>query len=219
MRFFINNTRKLGFTQVKAMNFALNLSHNLIMDELKKIFDLKDVISIAIGTSIGGVISWLVTHFYWLKSKPLENISKQIQNMNQTMYTGLRQNFVYDKYPEFSAFTAFSPDVPLFDATNLDRPQLHWIRFQKIPTSGERVKFLMKVIDEGLNFENPEGAKVIDYKNHNLTLIDAGFGCIIGELQTEKNDKGMKTLTITLTDNPLNSKPNTYSATVTIFIQ
>lgn len=172
-------------------------------------FDLKDIVSIAIGTALGGVISWYVTHAYWRRSKVTESITKELRQLNQSIFSGLRSFVVIDRNPQyFSSDARVSDVVPLYDTSKPDFPQVEWCRIPAGVKAGSPIKVLFKIVDIGLNFENPQGARITDHKSRVIDVESAGFGCMFGTVHTDLDDTGKKIiLTVVLKDMPENHAP------------
>jgi hypothetical protein len=168
------------------------------------VFEIKDILSIAIGTALGGVISWYVTHLYWQKSKATESIAKELRQLNQSIFSGLRSFVVLDRNPQY--FNAGARDcevTPSYESSKFDFPQVEWCKVPSGAKAGNPIKLLLKIVDLGLNFENPQGATITDHKSHVLEVESAGFGCLFATLYTSLDEAGRKiTLNIRLEDTP-----------------
>ncbi|MGB4115402.1 MAG: hypothetical protein WBK51_02520 [Polaromonas sp.] len=172
--------------------------------------DIKDIISIALGTTFGGLISWWLSRYYWLKSKPLEamatnirDISIELRKLNISMFSALRTQMVFERNKQyFSADAQLMEILPQYESSKRDVPQIEWCRASSNIIAGTTFKILMKVVDLGLNFENPNGATITDHRGNLAPVEDAGFGCMFATINTTLVDQGKYYLTIKLVDVP-----------------
>jgi hypothetical protein len=190
--------------------------------------DVKDIISIALGTSFGGLISWWLSRHYWLKSKPLENMAKDIKGitielrqLNTSIFSGLRTVLVFDRNQQyFSADAQLMEISPAYESSKGDVPQIEWCRASSNIAAGTTFKILMKVVDLGMNFENPSGASIVDHRGNPVAVENAGFGCMFAAISTSTLDEGKQYFTVKLEDVPEGEKrANVSTQRISFFIR
>lgn len=145
--------------------------------------DKWDLLLVIFGGVISLAGSLLVTHLYYRKSKPVER-------MLQSITENLRRTLVRSRFPEFfeskdanilfdRGFQSSRPDTPQVDEVILDRAIIY---------PGNKVNVLLKVVDMGLNFRNPEGATVKDHHGNSLKVDNVGFGYMRFAFQVKDTD-------------------------------
>lgn len=179
------------------------------------LFELKDIISILIGCLFGGIASLAISHWYYLKTKPLEQLSEYQNMLLESIFSGLRTTLIHNNLREF--FDPHGPRDLLTTGVNTDAPdtpQLIYaiLEHHEIPR-GTSARLLLRVIDHGLNFINPQGAIIIDHHGSHLPITNMGFGCMMTTLHAREDDKiGAHEISIQLQDRPETGKtPNKIS--------
>jgi len=167
-------------------------------------FDLPSFVNLVVSAAISVVLSWLIAHWYYRKSGPVERMLKEIKSV-------LPSYFHPVIYPQFysSDIMTVSPDQPF--PNDPDTPHIECVTFsKKVIVDGDRVDVLLKVRDTGRNLENPSGISVRDHLERELAVKSIGLGFAAITLRAKLDAKDPLTkLTVTLTDTA--GKRNTQS--------
>ena len=172
-------------------------------------FDAVNFINIFFGAVFGGVISALISYYFFLKGKGLETVAQwTAQNLGEI--------FIKQAHPQF--FGKNSTRVKPLEAgpKNLDVPRLTTvICYPEKPQNGEFLEILCRVSDESWNFPMASGLTILDANLKKYSVENAEFGYMYAKIPVIANQGVNKyILEFHMQDQPSKGLPNTFMQTI-----
>lgn len=173
-------------------------------------------IGLALNAIISVVCSWIVGSYYFRRVSRAEKIADQIRY-------GLQQALLPIIYPKF--YDPYKSDVVRPSQSppkNTDVPYIDVVRFSmKTISPGENLDILIKILDSGLDLDNPAGISVHDYRGRPVGVIAIGLGHCICSINVDMDvEPGIHNITVELVDRGAhNSKPHRNVQTIPFVIQ
>jgi hypothetical protein len=120
-------------------------------------FDPVAFVNLLLSSLIGVASGWLIAHWYWKRSAPVERILKELKGALPQYLHPLR-------FPQFHAPTAHRIEFDVTRPPDLDVPRLVSVVLSRNPVApGAAVELLLNFVDRGRNFENPAGLQIHDH--------------------------------------------------------
>ena len=167
-------------------------------------FDLSSFISTLLSALIGVVTSWIIAHWYYRKTGPVERMLKEIKSALPTLLHPVI-------YPQFYGSDAVTVSPSQSFPKDLDIPHIEYAVLSKRTIfDGDFLEVLLKLRDMGRNLENPSGIRVRDHLERDVAVRSNGLGFASVTFRADlKEDIQKNYLTVTLED--ASGKRNTQS--------
>jgi hypothetical protein len=130
-----------------------------------QIIALSNIINLIIGGCVSALVSW----WFFRKSKPLEELTKEIheslseqKKLTQWLSGHLGRQYIKDVLPQFSNSKFFLGPNAQPTTQDLDQPYLQFVCITRSLPS--KVQILCRVVDQCWNFNSTNGLK-IEYQN------------------------------------------------------
>lgn len=150
-----------------------------------------------LGSAVVSVLcSWLIAAVYFKKKSPTERVARQIQK-------ALKQSLIPILYPHFfdqERSIVIYPEQPAPE--DQDVPRVEYARVSPRDIfPGTSVEVLLKLIDLGLDLDNPGGVRARDHRGRSAGVVGLGLGfCRFRFVVEETETKAKTQLTIELAD-------------------
>lgn len=134
-------------------------------------FNLANFINTVLGAFLGGLISLVVSYYFFIKGSGLETLMKWLSH-------NLGDSYIRQQHPQFFGPQAFVPSVSPQGPDNFDIPRIQTVIFpSNTVTAGQTQEILCRVVDEGWNFPSTNGGLVItDHTGVVHQVIGIGYG-------------------------------------------
>lgn len=159
-------------------------------------FDWANFINTLVGAILGGIISLVISYYFFIKGSGLETLMKWLSH-------NLGDTYIRQRFPQFFMGSAHFPNVTPKGPPNLDVPRLQSVVFSsKVVKPGEAQEILCRVVDEGWNFpSNNGGLSITDHSGTTYQVVGVGYGYMYACINIPKSAQlGTQRLTFTMND-------------------
>ena len=172
-------------------------------------FDPVNFANTFLGAVFGGLISVVVSYYFFLKGKGLETVA-------QWMAHNLGESYVKQAHPQFFGKHAAYATPREAAPTNPDFPRLTTvICHPSKPLAGQHLEILCRVSDECWNFPMASGLSIEDPNQRRYPVENAEFGYMYAKIPvTTANGVKNYILKFHMRDQPSSGTPNVFVQTI-----
>jgi hypothetical protein len=158
-------------------------------------FDPVAFVNLLLSSLIGVASGWLIAHWYWKRSAPVERILKELKGALPRYLHPLR-------FPQFHAPSARRIELDPGTPADMDVPRLVSAVFSHHPVRpGAQVELLFNILDRGRNFDNPSGIRIEDHLGRRVVAHFAWLGYATATIDaTPLEQPGKGRITVRLRD-------------------
>ncbi len=175
-------------------------------------FDLANFANSVLSAILGGIISLVLSYYFFLRGKGLEMLTRWLT-------TNVSNAIIQQQYPQFFGPHAVhvSPNQP--PPKNTDIPRLQTVIFPSAKASaGCTLEILCRVVDEGWNFLSSSGGlAIVDHHGRKHAVSPMGFGYMLARIpivNTESPGRYQLTFEMHDIDKKTNMPLNSFTQTV-----
>lgn len=173
-------------------------------------FDPVAFVNLLISSVIGVAAGWLIAHWYYKRSAPVERILKELKRVLPYYLHPVR-------YPQFYSPGARRVEPEQQPPADTDVPHvLYAISSIQELHPGTQFELLLCIRDTGRNFDNPNGLSLEDSQRHSIDAQFSGLGFARASFVVDaKTDSTTYCVGVRLRDNAGHENHQTLSFRIT----